>query len=260
MTGATPQHAGARDFKHDLQRALAREMAAPQATKRSALRLAVISLIRSGDLPADGRLPSETAMADMVGLSVGTVQAALGQLRDMGLIQRRRGAGTWLVDGGTISDSIWHFRFFDRRSGKPFRPVDAVIEVLQTNAAGPWSAHLGEASDYTLIRRTLTGDGGVRIGAEMVLNAILFAPGEIPASELKSTNIRMVLEECLGVKATQVQHRVRLTALESRKALLFRLPRVESFLHLEARTTLSDGRPLYHQDIYAPSDELELMF
>lgn len=260
MTGAPRPRPDLAGFERMLRAEMARELAAPRATKRSALRLALVALIRSGVLPPDAPLPAETAIAGMLGISVGTVQAALGQLRDMGFLERRRGVGTRLIDSRTISDSIWHFRFFDRRTGRPFRPVDAAIEVLQTSATGPWSAHLGEASDYTLIRRTITGDDYVRIGAEMVLDTGLFSPGDIAASELKSTNVRMILEERLGVRATQVQHRVRVGTIDPRKAGLLGLPFRTTCLHLEARTVLSDGRPFYHQDIFAPADELELSF
>ena len=249
------------DFEQRLREEMDRQLALPGATKRSALRLALVSVIRSGILEPDARLPAETDFATMLGVSLGTVQAALGQLRDMGIVKRRRGDGTRLNDGKTLSSSIWHFRFFNRQTGKIFRPIGAEIEVLETSAKGPWVEHLGTASDYTLIRRTITSeDDDVRIGAEMVLNTDLFAPGDIPASELKSTNVRMILEERLNVKAVRVHHTVRFEQIDPRKAGLFGMQFLSPCLHLQARTFLSGDRPFYFQDIYAPAEKIELSF
>lgn len=247
-------------FEEMLREAMARELESPRATKRSAVRLALISVIRSGILPPNARLPAETAMAEMLGVSLGTVQVALGQLRDTGILERRRGDGTRLIDGRTLSDSVWHFRFFDVETGHMFRPIDTVIEVMQTSEAGPWVEHLGEASDYTLIRRSIADGDGARIGAEMVLNTDVFSPGDIAASELKSTNVRMILEDRLGVKVTRLQHRVRAVGIDPRKAGLLGLPFNTRCLHLQARTWLGDTRPFYYQDIFAPADRLELSF
>lgn len=250
------------DFTQQLRVEIARELKAPRATKRSALRLALVSLIRSGFLQPDSRLPPEITLARMADVSLGTVQAALGQLRDMGIVERRRGAGTWLIDSTTLSPAIWHFRFFHRQTGKPFRPIGAEIEVMETSTQEDrWTEHLGPADSYTLIRRMISSENDeVPVGAEMVLNTDLFAPGDIPASELKSTNVRMILEDRLRVKAVRVLHRVWFERIDPRKAGIFGIPFQTNCLRLEARTYLSGNRPFYIQDIYAPADKLELAF
>ena len=260
MTPKAKQAAVDYVLEEDLRARMARELAEPGATKRSALRLAIVAAIRSGSLAPGDRFPPETALADAMGVSLGTVQAALSQLRDMGILSRRRGDGTRVRDGGPLSHSIWHFRFLHRGTQKPFLPIDASIEISQTTHKGPWSEHLGEAGDYTMIRRVISDDGDARIGAEMVLTSKMLPPGTVSASELKSTNIRVVLENRLKVAVEQVDQIVRSETIDPRKAGLFGLPFQASCLHIQARTFLSDGRPFYHQDIYAPADKLDLSF
>jgi DNA-binding transcriptional MocR family regulator len=51
-------------------------------------------LIHAGALPAGGTLPTIRAVADAVGVSVGTVADAWGSLRERGLIETRRRGGT----------------------------------------------------------------------------------------------------------------------------------------------------------------------
>ena len=89
------------------------------STKRSALQIALVGAIHDGVLKPHQQLPSEIELAQGIGVSLGTVQNALGQLRDMGLIYRRRGDGTRIADTDQLDPSVWHFRFRMRESGKP---------------------------------------------------------------------------------------------------------------------------------------------
>ena len=57
---------------------------------------ALSDLARTGALAPGARLPSERELAQMVGLSRGTVAAALNALCEEGLAERRHGSGTYL--------------------------------------------------------------------------------------------------------------------------------------------------------------------
>ncbi|HEX6074314.1 MAG TPA: GntR family transcriptional regulator [Micromonosporaceae bacterium] len=54
-------------------------------------------LIESGELPVGTRLDNEIALADQLGLSRPTMRRAIGHLVDRGLLVRRRGVGTQVV-------------------------------------------------------------------------------------------------------------------------------------------------------------------
>lgn len=54
-------------------------------------------LVRSGDLLADTRLPSERALGAALGMSRGTVASALDHLAAEGLVERRHGSGTYVL-------------------------------------------------------------------------------------------------------------------------------------------------------------------
>lgn len=230
----------------------------PRETKRSALRLVLISAIRDGTFKPGDRLPPEAEMAQRLSLSPGTVQSALGQLQDLGLILRRRGDGTRVADAEPIGPNVWHFRFRHKATDKPLRITSTRVEVLRTNDTGTWSAHLGDGP-YTVIRRKMTGDG-VNVGAEMYLPLGLLNIDDIELSELEGVNLRTYLEGLLGKRALKPDTRVGAMALSLRHAAMFDLPPDMPVFHIEARTSLSDGSPFYHQNIYAPSDLLTLEF
>jgi DNA-binding transcriptional MocR family regulator len=61
---------------------------------------AVVAALDRGDVPRGARLPAERGAARALGVARGTVVAAYDLLRDAGVVERRRGSGTWVVDGG----------------------------------------------------------------------------------------------------------------------------------------------------------------
>lgn len=230
----------------------------PRETKRSALRQAFLSVFRDQIVGPGDRLPPEAELAKRLSVSLGTVQSALGQLQDNGLIVRRRGDGTRVADAEMMSPLIWHFRFRVAATNLPLRITDTKLEILRTNETGSWSEHLGEGSS-TVIRRRISGDG-VRLGAEMYLRSDLIPIDEIEPSELQGVNLRMFLEARLGQRAKLLTTRVSVETLALRRAAIFDMRPDAVAIKIEARTALNDGTPLYHQTIFAHADEVLLEF
>lgn len=246
------------DISDLLRSAMKRELAIQGTTKRNALRIALVMAINSGVLAPGTRLPAESALCRFLGVSLGTVQAALGQVQDLGLLERRRGDGTRVLECPGFNPVIWHFRMYNLETGAPFRILDQDIELLTTNTSGPWTGHLGDVGDYTVIRRRITGSDHNVIGAEMVLDRALLPPEKLKATELRLANLRTVIEDILNVKAARGVQRLRLHEMSARDRAIFSLPTEGPILRLEARTTTTLGQPLYHQMIYIPADALEV--
>lgn len=55
--------------------------------------------IRSGELPVDSRLPTESALMKEFGVARGTVRRALRTLNEQGIVQTLRGKGTYVRSG-----------------------------------------------------------------------------------------------------------------------------------------------------------------
>lgn len=66
-----------------------------------ALGNAIETLIRSGELAPDTRLPSERGLAEHLAVSRGTVAGAYEQLRERGLVATRHGSGTVVLPEGS---------------------------------------------------------------------------------------------------------------------------------------------------------------
>ncbi len=243
----------------------------PARTKRSAVRLAVAQAMRDGVLKDGDLLPPEKRLAEIFGVSVGTVQAALQQLQQRGEIVRRSGYGSRVVLGDSFSSAVWHFRIIDRASGRRLAVVAERIDIDEIAradldsggaAADPlapvWSAFLGEDDSYICIRRLLTQSNGADVAARMVLRTQT-APGllKIAPEELHAVNIRSFLQDEFGVATARASTEIRGAGAEENGG--GNTP-AAPVLELRARAVTHGDKPVYFQTVRIPSDTCAFAF
>ena len=242
---------------------LARHMGATSAvrgrTKRTAARLAIVAAIHSGDLQPGDTLPSERRLTEILGVSLGTVQAALRQLQEMGIVVRRRGDGSRVGSIEPLANSVWHFRFASKADGTPLRIKDEKLWIDTTAEGGDWSEFVGECPAYFRIRRRLTMQDGTRAGAEMFIKTTA-APGldDIDPSELGMANLRPYLEETFGIVTVSATHLVKTVSLDGETAERFGLETGANFFEIHAKAFGPNRVPVYFQRIYVSADACAL--
>ncbi len=226
----------------------------PHRTKRSAARLAIAAAIRSGVLGPGDYLPSEVWLTGILGVSLGTVQAALRQLQQMGAIVRRRGDGTRVASGEPLGRDIWHFRFVDKHTGHPLRISKERLWIARVHETGVWTEFLGGASDYVRIRRQILLHDDTLVGAEMFLSAKA-VPGleTVDPEELDMVNIRPYLEERFAMVATDASHLVQTAVVQDACATALGLSAGLEVLEIHARAITTNHTPVYFQRILVPS-------
>lgn len=109
-------------------------------------------LVERGEIPADGRLPTERALAAELAVSRNTAVAAYDVLRDRGLVERRRGSGTFVrrpprPGRGVVAE-------FNPMFLHLLDPVPNLIDL--TCAAPPQPAYLAE-----VVAEAAVGDFGI---------------------------------------------------------------------------------------------------
>ena len=62
--------------------------------------------IADGSLPSSGKLPSEPALAAMLGVSRATLREAITLLEAEGLVDRRHGSGTYLLPSAGLKNNM----------------------------------------------------------------------------------------------------------------------------------------------------------
>lgn len=251
--------------KPELEVALAGEMdklnTSAKMTKRAAARSAIMSVIKDQVVEPGELLPSEKELTKILGVSLGTVQAALKGLQDIGTIVRRRGDGTRVANSGSFSDSVWHFRFVSKIDGSPLRFTEMTPSIEEISEQGIWSQYLGECESYVRIRRQISVQGNLKAGAEMYLDAAR-VPGlkDVTDSDLVLQNIRPYLEENYSIATAGATHLIQTVSLEKSVADLFDLRPGDGYYEVQARAYSPSREPSYFQRIFVSTEDCALSF
>lgn len=176
------------------------QLAADTLPKHLRLRQAVVDAVTAGELPVGGKLVGERELSELLGLSLGTTQKALGRLMADGFLVRRQGHGTFVGSMRVPISRSWHFRFTAPEGG-PELPVFASIEERRIETQdGPWRAALGpDPKGYLLVRRRLDIGGEFHCASRMYLPASRFGRLlRMAARRLTDTNLKAVLATEFG--------------------------------------------------------------
>lgn len=164
--------------------------------RHAQLRLAVLNSIHGGDWAEGDRLPPETELATATKLSIGTVQRALRDLTDEGVIRRQQGSGSFVASAPHRIDDVAHCRFLDD-DGSSVLPVFS--KVLGRRAAarnGPWRAHFPEGARVVRLDRLLNVNDEFDVFSRFYFDGGRFKGlASRPIAELAGTNFRLLLIE-----------------------------------------------------------------
>lgn len=113
----------------------------------------ILALIRSGELKPGVRLPSEPQLIELTGVSRSSVREAIRSLETMGLLEIRRGKGTYVraIETGTMADAQILLMLADRRVLENLVEVRVLLEPLMARLA----AERATAADLEALRRQL---------------------------------------------------------------------------------------------------------
>lgn len=237
------------------------EASKPGRTKRTAARLALSAAMHDGLLKPGDPLPPEVELTKILGVSLGTVQAALRQLQETGVIVRRRGDGSRVASTEPLHTSIWHFRFVRLRDGTPLHQVAEYIAIETIKETGMWSAFLGDKPAYLRISRRYAARDCAPFGAEMYLDPQL-VPGlaTVDPDEFKMVNIRTQLEARYGIVVRGTRQLVQLAKLGDTTAKRLGLKPRQQVFEIHASTFGPAQHPIYFQRIFVPASDYALDF
>lgn len=225
----------------------------PGYTKKSAVRMALSEAMRNGIFNPGDPLPPERELVEICGVSLGTVQAALDQLKQMDLIERRRGSGTRVKPRQNYGEQVWHFRFISKQTGKSMPVLAAKVQISETEDKGGWAGFLGRSSSYIQIRRELQMSEKITVFACMYLH-----PHTAPTllnhdpSDLTLVNIRAYLTEKFGLPPSRASHLI--STVDASEVPFDKAgeQHLGSWYLITATTTTSDHKPVYYQKIWVP--------
>jgi GntR family transcriptional regulator len=128
---------------------------------------ALLDVIESGKYRPGSQIPGERDLTESLPLSLGTIQKAMSNLVDQGVLIRRAGKGTFVSGAGQKANDekvgkqdLVHFRFRTHKN-QPLLPVYLHVESIakiDSAAAGlklPWADFLNTGKFHVQIERTL---------------------------------------------------------------------------------------------------------
>lgn len=162
-------------------------------------------------------LPSETDMADALGIGRATLRQALSHLTQAGRLYSKRGVGTFLAPA-VLSRPARLNSLFDDLEARGFQPTTQVLNVSSVQASEEVAAELGITAGCPLthIRRIRSAAGKPVAFIENLLNLSDRVPPSV--DDLERTGLYAVLRSLYGIELGVASLRVsaRLASKEQR--------------------------------------------
>jgi GntR family transcriptional regulator len=220
------------------------------------------SAITTGRLEADSQLPPERDLADLAEVSRVTVRKAVSQLVSDGLVEQRRGAGSFVrSQAAKLEQSLSRLTSFTEYMLA--RGKTSTSQVLTRGHFAPTpdeSIALGIASSDKVARieRLRHADG-----IPMAIERSSLPADILPNPERVETSLYTILREDGGAPVRAIQ-RITAINLAPFEAQLLNLAEGAAALRIDRTGYLASGRPieftrgLYRSDIYDFVAELRL--
>jgi GntR family transcriptional regulator len=180
----------------------------------------MLEAIKRGLWRPGDRLPPEEELAAMTPFSLGTVQRALRDLVDQGLVVRQHGTGSFVADRPRELQEPWHCRFL-ADDGLTVLPVfSKTVQRITVKDSGPWNLYLGSGPG-----QIMRLDRVVNINKEFNVFSRFYGDRELlkrlwdmPMERLDGVNFQQMLGKHLKLPITDVKHLVNVAGLDAEAA------------------------------------------
>lgn len=212
------------------------------------------SAIHDGTLPPGARLENEIALGQRLGLSRPTIRRAIQELVDKGLLVRRRGIGTQVVQG-QITRNVELTSLFEDLSRGGQEPTTRVLthEIIPADAETADLLGIAEGSPTLHVTRVRSADG-VPIA---VLSNMLPEPfTDLSAESLEQYGLYQLLR-ARGVTMRVAKQRISARAATASESKVLNVARGSSLLTMSrtafdnAGAAVEFGRHSYRPDLYS---------
>lgn len=219
------------------------------------LRLASVLMdgMRKGVWRPGDRLPPEEELTALTPFSLGTIQRALRDLADQGLVLRQHGLGSFVADRPRQLQDPWHCRFLDD-DGVTVLPIfsQAIARVAEAGD-GPWRKSLGYEAEVMRLDRVIVVNDEFRIFSRFYADRKLLGKmWEMPMTELHGANFRqLIVNEC-QLPITEITRLITISQFDDEACEYIGAPGGCSGIHLQATAQAGRLLAIYYQDFFIP--------
>ena len=179
---------------------------------------AIEAVIRSGQYGTGDQFPTEVEISNAMPVGLSTVQNALAQLADKGLVTRRRKLGTLIADPAQQAPEVHLYRFRDPATGEMLLPFTRVVQVCVVHAGefGTLLTGLRSAEAVRFDRLVWVA------GSDPCFSSIFMRPEhgadflDMPPDRMHGMSCHGMLQERFHIRFGSASHRVRADLLSRR--------------------------------------------
>lgn len=229
--------------------------------KHARLTQALTDVIRAGVWKAGEKIPSEEEIVQLSPYSLGTVQRALRNLAERGLIVRQHGLGSFVAEPSKKVAEPWHCRFLadDKTSFLPLytQTLERTLEIQP----GAWTHYLGAGPDIMRLDRIIDVNHEFQIYGKFYA-AVHTLPRlwDMPIERLNGMNFKEVIVSEFKLPITDIVHLVTLRTFPDDVRLALNLKPETQGLQIQAIAYAGPERCVYYQEFYVPPTSRVLSF
>lgn len=222
---------------------------------------ALVGAIRSGYWKPGDKLPTEDELAEMTPFSLGTVQRALRDLSEQGIVVRQHGLGSFVAENDLQMEDPWHCRFLGDEGGKPMPVYSKAVKREAVTTVGPWNAYFPGADDHVIrIDRVISVNNEFNVLSRFYADQrLLPALWEKPLAKLSGVNFKRLIMLESNVPITRIEHFVRATSFDDTVASVLQLKPPATGLFLQAAAHMGRETCVYYQEFFIPPTERTLV-
>jgi GntR family transcriptional regulator len=178
----------------------------------------LIERIRSGEWKPGQLIANEFEIAAEFGVSQGTARKAIGDLASEGLVVRRQGRGTFVVEHTPAHVLFRFFNLFDE-TGAAVIPDSRDVKSVPAPASSEEreALALDERAQVIRITRTRTRRGGAPLMRETITLPEALFPGLAERAEMPNT-LYDLFQKTYGVLVTRTDDRLSAVAADAETA------------------------------------------
>lgn len=222
--------------------------------KHRLLAEAILELIQDGTFKAGDPLPTEIALTKGLPFSLGTIQKALRNLSELGVVNRKTGIGTVVAEKTEEIFDLWQFRFVNNATDTLLPVYSKVADMERIHAKGPWSEFLGNEEYYVRITREIDVDHRFKLMNFFYLSDRQFGSVlDLGADALEGVHLHAIIRQEFGIGTVRTNNRVVCEAFPDPVSLRLDLPSAARGIICDILGFAASDQPLFFQQVYVPS-------
>lgn len=204
-------------------------------------------------------LPSEFQLADLLGVSQGTVRKALNALGEANVIYRRQGVGTF-VSENTLKDMLFHFFHFKFNDGQERGlPTAEMIKMELINAKEDIARELELTHQDKVIKITRIR----KIDNKPCINEQIYLPhcyfGELYQRDALPNSLYHFYQETLNITINKASDKIRAVIANEKDHHLIGVPVGSPLLEVSRVAITLDGKIAEYRISRVDSDKLHYL-